>query len=99
MEISVDGQTMQLVMGEGRDRVLAVDGQPRKQQRGFMEFTVTAVWREGRVVVTAASPEGPSIKETFSLAGDGSGRLIHTVQMNRPGVESQTRAVWVYDRQ
>ena len=97
--VQLEGLEMKIVTGEGRVRTLTIDGQAVERQHGRMTMTETATFKDGQVEVSSVAEEGPTITETFALADDGSGRLVHTVLMPRPDSDEPVRAVYVYDRE
>ena len=71
-----DGQTRSM------DTVIIADGKPHEQSMGRMTTTVTASWKEGKLVVDTAMPAGRGGRgggtrtETYTLRNNGTLLLI-----------------------
>jgi hypothetical protein len=98
IKVDLDGTALRIISPDGHVRILTPDGTPVERERGFVTVTETARWDTGRLVVTSSTPNGRTITETFALADDGSGRLVHTVAMAQAASGESTTARWVYDR-
>ena len=97
-KLDVLDKEIRLIGDDGRVRMLAPDGQPVERSRGFVTVTETATWENGRLVVTSSDPKGLLVTETLGLAEDGSGHLVHTVQVTHQESGTPRTARWVYER-
>ncbi len=93
---SSDG-TLRLVGGDGHVRLLYTDGRTVEQDSDRGPRTESTVWRDGQAVVTTTGPR-TTVTETFALSGDGGGRLVHTVRVERKNAKEPLVFRWVYDR-
>lgn len=96
--ISLEDGEVHIISGDGRVRILSPNGQPMDRERGFLTVSETARWTDGRLLVTSTTPRGMISTETIGPAEDGSGRLVHTVEMKRAEGGETRSARWVYDK-
>jgi hypothetical protein len=98
VKIVVIDNDVRIISAEGNVRVITPNGQAVERQRGFQTVMETARWDTDQLVVSSASEGGPTTSETFALADDGSGRLVHTLRMPpRPDGGELGTITWVYD--
>jgi hypothetical protein len=97
IKVDVLDNEVRIISDDGHVRIITPDGQPVQRERELMTVTETANWQDGRIIVTTSTEKGLAITETFGLAEDGSGRLVHTIQVMRPDSKEPRTARWVYD--
>ncbi|MFC1529787.1 hypothetical protein ACFL6R_03615 [Gemmatimonadota bacterium] len=75
------------MMGGGGTQVITVDGEPHEVETGRGTSTVTASWKEGKLVVVTEISFGDRgemvTTTTYSLSEDGQ-KLIQAVEMDTP---------------
>ena len=98
LRIVVQGTEVRIAADSREVRILAADGTAVERQRGKGTVTETAAWEGAVLVVSTTAPDRPALRETLSLAEDGSGRLVQTVQLPARGSEEPKTLRWVYDR-
>ncbi|MGE5235092.1 MAG: hypothetical protein ACM3O7_01940 [Acidobacteriota bacterium] len=98
IKVDLDGNDVRIISPDGHVRILTPDGKAVERERGFVTVTEIARWDGDRLVVTSSTPKGRRITETFALADDGSGRLVHTIAVSQADATGSRTARWVYDR-
>jgi hypothetical protein len=97
LHIEIDATHFHVTGDEGRDRMLALDGTPFVREGRRRRVVQKATVQGAKVVVTNTTDDGRVITETYALADDGSGRMIHTVDA-QGGLSPPMSARWVYER-
>lgn len=98
LRVAVQGTEVRIAADDRQVRILTADGSAVERQRGSETVTEVASWEGATLVVTTTAPGRPALRETLSLADDGSGRLVQTVQLPARGSEEPRTLRWVYDR-
>lgn len=98
LRIVVQGTEVRIAADSREVRILTADGTAVERERGRGTVTETAKWEGGALVVATTAPDRPALRETFSVAEDGSGRLVQTVQLPARGSGEPRTLRWVYDR-
>lgn len=98
LTIVINGSDLSITSDNGRVRLITPNGQPVVRKKGRMTVTETARWDSGTLVIESVGTRGPKITETFTLATDGSDRLVHTMTMPRPNSDEASVVELVYDR-
>ncbi len=98
LRIAVQGTEVRIAADSREVRILTADGTAVERQRGKGTVTETAAWEGTVLVVSTTAPDRPALRETLAPAGDGSGRLVQTVQLPAHGSEEPRTLRWVYDR-
>jgi hypothetical protein len=97
IRVDLEGADVRIISADGHVRIITPDGKAVERERNFVTVTETARWDTGKLVVTSSTPKGRLITETFAIADDGSGRLVHTIAMTRAQSKDTRTATWVYD--
>ena len=97
MTVTVDAKEFRVDSADGLIRTMPLDGTPVQHSGRRYQAESRAKLTAAGVVITTTSPDGRIISETYALADDGSGRLVHTVDA-KGGMNPPMTARWVYDR-
>ncbi|MGD1149101.1 MAG: hypothetical protein ABR961_14265 [Thermoanaerobaculaceae bacterium] len=98
LRIELLDEGIRITSDDGHSRELVATGVPVERQRGGTTVTETVTWQTDRLVIVDSASDRPAMTETFGLAEDGSGRLIHTIQLPDRGSSESHTVKWVYDR-
>jgi len=98
LQIDLLDDGVRITTDDGRTRELAATGVPVERKRGPMTVTETVTWQDDTLVIVAAAADRPAMTETFALASDGSGRLVHALNLPARGSSKARTAKSVYER-
>ena len=98
LQIDLLDDGVRITTDDGRTRELAATGIPVERQRGPMTVTETVTWQDDTLVIVAVAADRPAMTETFALASDGSGRLVHALTLPARGSSKAPTVKSVYDR-